>query len=155
MSAESLSTKVLALLAQTATQAQTKNELARGLGVPVDDRSALRQVLKDLVEEGKITEGDGRKFRLKVTKKENLLNGTLFIKPGGGGSFRPEQGDAENAAVFAAHDDSYWFVKGNLIDILIGFLSCGNSFDSRTLKEKYRVFDMFYFTYWDIKNSTR
>ena len=99
---ESLPADVLALLAQTATAAQSKNEIARALKVPVDDRSHLREVLKSLVETGKITEGDGRKYRLRPVQKEDALNGTLFAKPGGGGSFRPEQGDSENAVVFAA-----------------------------------------------------
>ena len=102
MPVESLANQILALLAHTATAAQTKNELARALSVAVDDRAAFRQVLKELVEEGKIAEGDGRKFRLRQARKENVLNGTLFSKPGGGGSFRPEQRDAENAIIYAA-----------------------------------------------------
>ena len=102
MSSDPLQAQVLALLAQTATPAQSKNEIARALGVAVDDRSRLRQSLKVLVEEGKIIEGDGRKFRLHATKGQQVLSGTIFSKAGGGGSFRPEQGDQENAAVFAA-----------------------------------------------------
>ncbi|MDB6069100.1 MAG: 3-5 exoribonuclease [Verrucomicrobiales bacterium] len=101
MSDAPLPPQVLSLLGQSATTALNKNEIARALGVPVDDRSGLRQVLKDLVADGKIVEGDGRRYRLR-TSNQRLLNGTLFVRPGGGGSFRPEQGDQENAAVYAA-----------------------------------------------------
>ena len=98
MSDPSLSSQVLALLAKPATAAQTKSEIARSLGVPTDERSGLREVLRELAEAGKIVEGDGRRYRLR-TAGQCLLNGTVFIRPGGGGSFRPEQGDVENAAV--------------------------------------------------------
>ena len=100
MSSDPLSTQVLALLAQTATAAQTKNELARTLCLPVDDRQGLRRALQELVDDGQIVEGDGRRYRLR-SAGQRLLNGTIFSKPGGGGSFRPEQGDQENAAVYA------------------------------------------------------
>ena len=92
--------QILTLLAQTATSAMTKNEMARALNVPTDDRAGLRQVLRELSEDGRILEGDGRRYRLR-TAGQRLLNGTLFSKPGGGGSFRPEQGDPDNAAVYA------------------------------------------------------
>jgi len=96
----SLTEKILVLLAQTATAAMTKNEIARTLGIPTDDRSGLRQVLRELTDAGQIAEGDGRRYRLR-TADQRLLNGTIFSKPGGGGSFRPEQGDQDNAAVYA------------------------------------------------------
>jgi ribonuclease R len=101
MSEDSLSSQVLALLAQTATAAMTKNEIARTLGVSTDDRAGLRALLREMTDADQITEGDGRRFRLR-SAGQRLLNGTLFAKPGGGGSFRPEQGDQENAAVFAS-----------------------------------------------------
>ncbi len=101
MSQPALPEAILALLAQTATSAQTKNEIARALDVPVDDRSGLRHILRDLVESGQIVEGDGRRYRLR-TADLRLLRGTLFVRPGGGGSFRPEQGDPDNAAVYAS-----------------------------------------------------
>jgi ribonuclease R len=100
MSSDPLSSQLLALLAQNATAAQTKNEIARALGVPVNERQGLRRVIQELVDDGQIVEGGGRRYRLR-SAGQRLLNGTLFSKPGGGGSFRPEQGDQENAAVYA------------------------------------------------------
>ena len=45
MPVESLANQILALLAHTATAAQTKNELARALSVAVDDPSTVVNVL--------------------------------------------------------------------------------------------------------------
>lgn len=83
------------------TSGMTKNELARALDVPTSDRSGLRQALKELVDSGKILETDGRRFRLRDAG-QRMLRGTIFIRPGGEGSFRPERGDAENAGVLGS-----------------------------------------------------
>lgn len=98
---ESLKAAVLALLRGPGSTGFTKNEIARALEVPTDDRSGLRAVLRALTDEGTLIEGDGRRFRVRDAS-QLLLTGTIFIRPGGEGSFRPERGDAENAGVLGS-----------------------------------------------------
>ncbi|MDB6133064.1 MAG: 3-5 exonuclease [Verrucomicrobiales bacterium] len=79
----------------------TKNEIARTLAIPMEERSALRSTLKSLTDSGTLIEGDGRRLRVRDAS-QRLLTGSIFIRPGGEGSFRPERWDTENTAVLGS-----------------------------------------------------
>lgn len=101
MPEESIKSQVLALLRTPGGQGKTKNEIARALSVPTSDRSELRGILRELTDDGTIIEGDGRRLRVRDSS-QRLLRGSIFTRPGGEGSFRPERGDEENAAVLGS-----------------------------------------------------
>ncbi|MES2705436.1 MAG: VacB/RNase II family 3'-5' exoribonuclease [Verrucomicrobiota bacterium] len=98
---QSLEDTILTLLRAPRASGLTKNEIARALEISTEERSVLRGVLRDLTGSGMIIEGEGRRFRVRDAG-QRLLTGSIFIRPGGEGSFRPERGDAENAAVLGS-----------------------------------------------------
>jgi ribonuclease R len=89
--AQSLAQRVLSFLASPKCQPLTKTELAKKLGVSVDERAAFRKLLAQLEESGKITRI--RKDRYVLPQAADLITGVILINPQGFGYVLNESGD--------------------------------------------------------------
>lgn len=78
MNRKALNSKVLAWFSAAGGRAADKNELARALGIPPDDKALLRAALKDLEASGKLEIARGGRYRLPQPGKS-------------GGSSRPQR----------------------------------------------------------------
>ena len=97
MPSENLRDPLLALMRSRDYQPMTKSELARHLGVPSDQRSALRMTLEALVAEGLLAEGKKSRYELRVRTGKHLV-GTIKFHPKGHAYFFPDAGDEQNLA---------------------------------------------------------
>ncbi|HWB58016.1 MAG TPA: ribonuclease R [Chthoniobacteraceae bacterium] len=77
-----LRNKVLQLLRQPKYQPLDKVELSKKLGIPSDDRSGLREVLRDMEQRGEIARI--RKERYVLPQSADLVTGVIQIHAGGG-----------------------------------------------------------------------
>lgn len=108
----SLRNRLLKLLASPKYQALDKTDLAHALDLPHDQRSALRNLLRDLEAEGTITRL--RKNRFVLPKQADLVTGTIQINPRGFGFIV----DAENPSgpsLFVAADNTSTAMHGDTV----------------------------------------
>ena len=87
----SLERRLLALLGSRQYQPLNKIELAKKLGVPIQQRQQLRKLLGALETAGKITRI--RKDRYVLPKEADLMVGTLQVNPQGFGYVLNESND--------------------------------------------------------------
>ena len=87
----SLQPRLLALLGSRQYQPLNKTELAKELGVPIQERQQLRKLLGALETAGKITRI--RKDRYVLPKEADLVVGTLQVNPQGFGYVLNESKD--------------------------------------------------------------
>jgi ribonuclease R len=95
MPADSLRDQILETMRSRTYQPMNKSEFARKLGVPSDQRVALRKELDSLASEGQITVGKKSRYELRARSK-NLLTGTLKFHPKGHAFFFPDATDPQN-----------------------------------------------------------
>jgi ribonuclease R len=88
---EPLRQRLLKLLAHPKYQPLNKTDLAKRLGVPVEERPAFRRLLTDLETEGKIARI--RKERYVIPEEADLIVGILQMNPQGFGYVLNESGD--------------------------------------------------------------
>src|SRR5215471_537998 len=87
----SLERRLLALLGSRQYQPLNKTELAKKLGVPIQERQQLRKLLGALESAGKLTRI--RKDRYVLPKEADLVVGTLQVNPQGFGYVLNESND--------------------------------------------------------------
>lgn len=95
---DSWTKRVMEVLAKPGSSPMNRNELARALGVPPEERRLLRAALRMLVADGRLVEGRGGRYSPRARSRD-LLTGTLIGKPGGGALFLPDPNDDDNRAV--------------------------------------------------------
>ncbi|MBV8815849.1 MAG: ribonuclease R [Verrucomicrobia bacterium] len=91
--AQALEQRVLSLLGNAKYQPLDKTDLAKKLGVPVDQRAGFRKLLGQLEAVGKITRI--RKDRYVLPQAADLIAGVILINPQGFGYVVNESGDGE------------------------------------------------------------
>ena len=79
--AQPLAQRVLSLVGSSKYQPLNKTELAKKLGVSVDERAALRKLLVQMESSGKITRI--RKERYVLPQAADLITGVILINPQG------------------------------------------------------------------------
>src|ERR1700757_359785 len=91
--ARPLDQRVLSFLGSNQYQPLNKTELAKKLGVSVDERASFRKLLAQLESAGKITRI--RKDRYVLPREADLIVGTILINPQGFGYVVNESGDRQ------------------------------------------------------------
>src|SRR5260370_14280906 len=91
--AQPLAQRVLSLVGSSKYQPLNKTELAKKLGVSVDERAALRKLLVQLESTGKITRI--RKDRYVLPQAADLITGAILINPQGFGYVLNETGHGQ------------------------------------------------------------
>jgi ribonuclease R len=91
--AQPLDQRVLSLLGSGKYQPLNKTDLAKKLGVPVDERAEFRKLLVQLEAAGKITRI--RKDRYVLPQAADLMVGVILINPQGFGYVLNETGDGQ------------------------------------------------------------
>jgi ribonuclease R len=99
---EGLEQRVLRLLAHPRYQALNKTDLAKRLGVSLEDRGAFRRLLNDLEQRGKLARV--RKDRYVLPQAADLLVGVLQVNPQGFGYVLNETGDGAGDVFVAAEN---------------------------------------------------
>jgi ribonuclease R len=101
---EPLRQRLLNLLAHSKYQPLNKTDLAKRLGVSVDERSAFRRLLIDLEKQGKIARI--RKERFVLPQEADLIVGTLQMNPQGFGYVLNATGDGLGDVYVSAENTS-------------------------------------------------
>jgi ribonuclease R len=101
---EGLEQRLLRLLSHPRYQALDKTDLAKRLGVSLEDRAAFRRLLKDLEHRGKLARV--RKDRYVLPQAADLLVGVLQANPQGFGYVLNETGDGAGDVFVAAENTS-------------------------------------------------
>ena len=83
--------RLLEFLGSPRYEPLNKTNLAKGLQIPVNERSRFRRLLSDLETRGKITRI--RKDRYVLPKEADLMVGLLQVNPRGFGYLLNESGD--------------------------------------------------------------
>src|SRR5215469_5951334 len=102
--AQPLDQRVLSFLGSDKYQPLNKTDLAKKLGVPVDERSGFRKLLAQLESAGKITRI--RKDRYVLPREADLIVGTILINPQGFGYVVNETGDRQGDVYIPASQTS-------------------------------------------------
>ncbi|MBV9876868.1 MAG: ribonuclease R [Verrucomicrobia bacterium] len=102
--AQPLDQRVLSFLGSDRYQPLNKTDLAKKLGVPVDERAGFRKLLAQLESSGKITRI--RKDRYVLPKEADLIVGTILINPQGFGYVVNETGDRQGDVYIPASQTS-------------------------------------------------
>jgi len=101
---EPLRQRLLNLLAQPKYQPLNKTDLAKRLGLTVDERSSFRRLLIDLEKQGKIARI--RKERYVLPQEADLIVGTLQMNPQGFGYVLNATGDGLGDVYISAENTS-------------------------------------------------
>jgi ribonuclease R len=101
---EPLRQRLLSLLANPKYQPLNKTDLAKRLGVSVDERAAFRRLLVDLEKEGKIARI--RKERFVLPQEADLIVGSLQMNPQGFGYVLNTTGDGLGDVYISAENTS-------------------------------------------------
>src|SRR5258708_35587555 len=101
---EPLRQRLLNLLAQPKYQPLNKTDLAKRLGLKVDERSSFRRLLIDLEKQGKIARI--RKERYVLPQEADLIVGTLQMNPQGFGYVLNATGDGLGDVYISAENNS-------------------------------------------------
>lgn len=102
--AQPLDQRVLSFLGSDKYQPLNKTDLAKKLGVPVDQRAGFRKLLAQLESAGKITRI--RKDRYVLPREADLIVGTILINPQGFGYVVNETGDRQGDVYIPASQTS-------------------------------------------------
>jgi ribonuclease R len=102
--AQPLDQRLLSLLGGNRYQPLNKTDLAKKLGVPVDQRAGFRKLLAQLESAGKITRI--RKDRYVLPREADLIVGTIQINPQGFGYVVNETGDGQGDVYIPASQTS-------------------------------------------------
>ena len=102
--AQPLDQRVLSFLGSNQYQPLNKTDLAKKLGVPVDERASFRKLLVQLESTGKITRI--RKDRYVLPREADLIVGTILINPQGFGYVVNETGDGAGDVYIPASQTS-------------------------------------------------
>src|ERR1700756_1868226 len=102
--AQPLDQRVLSFLGSDKYQPLNKTELAKKLGVSVDERASFRKLLAQLESAGKITRI--RKDRYVLPREADLIVGTILINPQGFGYVVNETGDGQGDVYIPASQTS-------------------------------------------------
>ncbi|HEY2422531.1 MAG TPA: ribonuclease R [Chthoniobacterales bacterium] len=102
--AQPLDQRVLSFLGSDKYQPLDKTDLAKKLGVPVDERAGFRKLLAQLESSGKITRI--RKDRYVLPREADLIVGTILINPQGFGYVVNETGDRQGDVYIPASQTS-------------------------------------------------
>jgi ribonuclease R len=102
--AQPLDQRVLSFLGSDKYQPLNKTDLAKKLGVPVDERAGFRKLLAQLESSGKITRI--RKDRYVLPTAVDLIVGTILINPQGFGYVVNETGDGQGDVYVPASQTS-------------------------------------------------
>jgi ribonuclease R len=102
--AQPLDQRVLSFLGSDKYQPLNKTDLAKKLGVPVDERAGFRKLLAQLESSGKITRI--RKDRYVLPREADLIVGTILINPQGFGYVVNETGDRQGDVYIPASQTS-------------------------------------------------
>jgi ribonuclease R len=102
--AQPLDQRVLSFLGSDKYQPLNKTDLAKKLGVPVDERAGFRKLLAQLESAGKITRI--RKDRYVLPREADLIVGTILINPQGFGYVVNETGDRQGDVYIPASQTS-------------------------------------------------
>jgi ribonuclease R len=102
--AQPLDQRVLSFLGSKQYQPLNKTDLAKKLGVPVDERASFRKLLAQLESGGKITRI--RKDRYVLPREADLIVGTILINPQGFGYVVNETGDGQGDVYIPASQTS-------------------------------------------------
>jgi ribonuclease R len=102
--AQPLDQRVLSFLGSKQYQPLSKTDLAKKLGVPVDERASFRKMLGQLESAGKITRI--RKDRYVLPRQADLIVGTILINPQGFGYVVNETGDGQGDVYIPASQTS-------------------------------------------------
>src|SRR6201993_4743997 len=102
--AQPLDQRVLSFLGSNQYQPLNKTDLAKKLGVPVDERGVFRKLLAQLESAGKITRI--RKDRFVLPKAADLIVGTILINPQGFGYVVNVTGDGQGDVYIPASQTS-------------------------------------------------
>ena len=102
--AQPLDQRVLSFLGSEKYQPLNKTDLAKKLGVPVDERAGFRKLLAQLESAGKITRI--RKDRYVLPREADLIVGTILINPQGFGYVVNETGDRQGDVYIPASQTS-------------------------------------------------
>lgn len=108
----SLRQQLLKLLASPKYQPLDKTDLAHALEVPADQRTALRNLLRELETEGAITRL--RKNRFVLPKQADLVSGTIQINPRGFG-FITDAESPDAPQLFVAADNTGTAMNGDTV----------------------------------------
>lgn len=97
--AQGMKDRITELLGRDMVRSLNKSEISKALGIPSDGRRALREALRELEEEGKISIGKKSRYQVATPKSsKNGLIGTLKVSPSGHGWFYVDQADEDNLA---------------------------------------------------------
>src|SRR5579863_8604620 len=102
--AQPLDQRVLSFLGSNKYQPLNKTDLAKKLGVSVDERARFRKLLAELESAGKITRI--RKDRYVLPRAADLIVGTILINPQGFGYVLNETGDGQGDVYIPASQTS-------------------------------------------------
>jgi ribonuclease R len=102
--AQPLDQRVLSFLGNDKYQPLNKTDLAKKLGVPIDERAGFRKLLTQLESAGKITRI--RKDRYVLPREADLIVGTILINPQGFGYVVNESGDRQGDVYIPASQTS-------------------------------------------------
>src|SRR6201987_4478954 len=102
--AQPLDQRVLSFLGSNQYQPENPPDLAKKLGVPVDERASFRKLLAQLESAGKITRI--RKDRYFLPREAYLIVGTILINPQGFGYVVNETGDGQGDVYIPASETS-------------------------------------------------
>jgi ribonuclease R len=102
--AQPLDRRVLSFLGSSKYQPLNKTDLAKKLGVSVDERAGFRKLLLQLEAAGKITRI--RKDRYVLPQEADLIVGTILINPQGFGYVVNESGDGQGDVYIPASQTS-------------------------------------------------
>jgi ribonuclease R len=102
--AQPLDQRVLSFLGSKKYQPLNKTDLAKKLGVPVDERASFRKLLAQMESTGKITRI--RKDRYVLPQVADLIAGMILINPQGFGYVVNETGDGQGDVYIPASQTS-------------------------------------------------
>jgi ribonuclease R len=102
--AQPLDQRLLSFLGSNKYQPLNKTDLAKKLGVPVDERAGFRKLLVQLESAGKITRI--RKDRYVLPQEADLIVGIILINPQGFGYVLNESGDGQGDVYIPASQTS-------------------------------------------------
>jgi ribonuclease R len=102
--AQPLDQRLLSFLGSDKYQPLNKTDLAKKLGVPVEERAGFRKLLAQLESAGKITRI--RKDRYVLPREADLIVGTILINPQGFGYVVNETGDRQGDVYIPASQTS-------------------------------------------------
>ena len=111
--AHPLNQRVLSFLGSSKYQPLNKTDLAKELGVSVDERAGFRKLLAQLESAGKITRI--RKDRYVLPREADLIVGTIWINPQGFGYVVNETGDGQGDVYIPASQTSTAFHRDRVV----------------------------------------